>query len=352
MGRVHAALLHFVDDDSSRRPTCDARRRARPRRAAQLEWYSFDLSQAKSFGRFGAVSDAEVLPIHVRFRGMPNNRFWDFESNKTEYSNVTADISDAGRLLFLDFMLIHGVGWCIAPLDVPVGSICQVDSLTVHNVFGGATSIPRADATLGPSGARFTLLSTTDLTTGGVTSFLFAAPSCAAAMQKSAPMEDVRLFRDDAADLAWAVEEVAPDAVGQPTQDYERGVLLPPPVPGPIIRYQLQTPVPPAWFALQPQESQSSLVDFVAAPIAGGSPQPWGRIIPSLERAALPEQAVPRAGQRLQRVYCRSRWLDGSTYCGQRADVCWARADPRAGLSTTRFSQPAPDPCQKADKTD
>lgn len=305
---------------------------AEPDRAAQLEWYSFDLSQAGSSGSSAPSVTQSVLPIHVRFRGMPNDRFWDFESNKTEYGNVIADIPDAGRLLFLDFMLIHGVGWYVAPLDVPVGSICQVDSLTVHDVFGGATSIPRADATLGPAGARFTLFSTTDLTTGGVSSFLFAAPTCAAAMQKSSPVEDVRLFRDDAADLAWAVEEVAPDAVGHPTQGYERGVLLPPPVPGPIIRYQLQTPVPPAWFALLPQESEGSLVDFVVAPIAGGSPQPWGRIVPSLERAALPEQAVPRAGLRLQRVYCRSRWLDGSTYLWTARRRLLGARGPSSGL--------------------
>jgi hypothetical protein len=305
---------------------------AEPDRAAQLEWYSFDLSQAGSSGSAAPSVTQNVLPIHVRFRGMPNDRFWDFESNKTEYGNVIAEIPDAGRLLFLDFMLIHGIGWYVAPLDVPVGSICQVDSLTVHDVFGGATSIPRADATLGPAGARFTLFSSTDLTTGGVTNFLFAAPTCAAATQKSSPVEDVRLFRDDAADLAWAVEEVAPDAVGHPTPGYERGVLLPPPVPGPIIRYQLQTPVPPAWFALLPQASQGSLVDFVAAPIVGDSSQPWGRIVMSLEGAALPEQAVPRAGLRLQRVYCRSRWLDGSTYVWTARQRLLGARGPSSGL--------------------
>jgi hypothetical protein len=150
---------------------------AEPDRAAQIEWYSFDLSQAGSGGSPAPAVTKNVLPIHVRFRGMPNERFWDFESNKTEYGDVIAGMPDAGRLLFLDFMLVHGVGWYVAPLDMSVGSICQVDTLTVHDVFGGATSIPRADATLGPAGARFTLFSTTDRTTGGVASFLFAAPS-------------------------------------------------------------------------------------------------------------------------------------------------------------------------------
>jgi hypothetical protein len=135
---------------------------AEPDRAAQIEWYSFDLSQAGTGGSPAPAVKQSVLPIRVRFRGMPNERFWDFESNKTEYGDVIAGIPDAGRLLFLDFMLIHGVGWYVAPLDVSIGAICQVDSLTVYDVFGGATTIPRADATLGPAGARFTLFSTTE----------------------------------------------------------------------------------------------------------------------------------------------------------------------------------------------
>jgi hypothetical protein len=303
-----------------------------PDRAAELEWYSFDLVRAKSAQSPAPLIRRSLLPIHVRFRGMPNDRFWDFESNKTEYGNVMVDVPDAGRLLFLDFMLIHGAGWYVAPLDVAVGAFCQVDSLIVHDVFGGVTSIPRADAELGPAGARSTLFSTTDLTTGGVTDFLFVPPTCGAATQKSSPIEDVRLFRDDAADLAWAVEDLAPDAVGKTRHGYERGALPLPPAPLPIIRYELQTPVPPAWFPLLPEESQGSLVDFVAAPIAGSSLQPWGRIVPSLAGAAVPEQAVPRAGLRLQRVYCRSRWLDGSTYLWiARRRVLGARG-PSSGL--------------------
>jgi hypothetical protein len=292
-----------------------------PDRSMNLEWYAFDLATAGSTPTPTAPQTRSVLPIHVRFRGMPNDRFWDFESNKTEYGNVVVDVPDAGRLLFLDFMLIHGAGWYIVPFDISVGSLCQIDSLTVHSVFGDASAIPRADANLGPAGARWTLFSTSDRTTGGVANFLFAAPTCAAAAQQSVAIEDVRLFRDDAAGLAWAVEEVAPDAAGNPAQGYERGQAPAAPPALPILRYQLQTGVPPAWFALLPQASGGSLIDFALEPIAGGSPQPFGRIIPSLAATAVdgsasgvPEQVVPRSGLRLQRIYCRSRWIDGSTY--------------------------------------
>jgi hypothetical protein len=305
---------------------------AEPDRSADLEWYAFDLAEAQGSGAAAPLVTQSLIPTHVRFRGMPNARFWDFESNKTEYGNVVADVPDAGRLLFLDLMLIHGVGWYVTPLDVPVGALCQVDSLTVHDVFGGSTVVPRADANLGPEGSRFTLFSTTDRTSGGVAPFLFAAPSCSAAMLTSDPLEDVRLFRDDAAELAWAVEDVAPDADGVPTQGYERGQPPIPPAPLAILRYQLETQVPPAWFALLPQESAGALVDFAVAAIAPTGPQPWGRVVPALATAPLPEQAIPRAGLRLQRVYCRSRWLDGSTYLWAARRRLLGSRGPSSGL--------------------
>jgi hypothetical protein len=319
-----------------------------PDRSMNLEWYAFDLATAGNAATPTAPVTRSVLPIHVRFRGMPNDRFWDFESNKTEYGNVVVDVPDAGRLLFLDFMLIHGAGWYIVPFDLPVGSLCQIDSLAVHSVFGDATAIPRADASLGPAGARWTMFSTSDRTTGGVTSFLFAAPTCAAAALQSSPIEDVRLFRDDAAALAWAVEEVAPDAAGNPAQGYERGQAPAPPTPLPILRYQLETDVPPAWFALLPQASGGSLIDFILEPISGGSPQPWGQVVQSLVLSAaggsstgVPEQAVPRSGLRLQRIYCRSRWTDGSTYVWlSRRRVLGARG-PSSGLVYDRVLPPA-----------
>jgi hypothetical protein len=316
---------------------------AEPDRGADLEWYSFDLKQVGNPGSPAPLVTTSLLPIHVRFRGMPNDRFWDFESNKTEYGAVAADIPDVARLLFLDFMLIHGSGWFVAPLDVPIGAMCQVDSLLVHDVFGGTTPVVRADASLGPPGGRFTFFSTFDATTGGVAAFLFASPTCAPATQRSQPLEDVRLFRDDAAELAWAVEDVAPDALGNMAQGYERGAPSDESHGLPILQYQLQTPVPPAWFALLPGEPDGILIDFIPEPIAGGSPAPWGRIVPSLSSgtAGVPEHAIPRAGLRIQRVFCRSRWIDGSTHLWiARRRLLGARG-PSSGLAYDRVIPPA-----------
>ena len=65
-----------------------------------------------------------VIPGHYPLPRNAEQPFLGFsESSKTEFGNIVADVPDAGRLLFLDFMLIHGVGWFIVPPDVPVGSL-------------------------------------------------------------------------------------------------------------------------------------------------------------------------------------------------------------------------------------
>ena len=71
-------------------------------------------------------------------------------------------------LLFLDFMLIHGVGWFIVPLDVPVGSLCQIASLTM--MFStGPSRFPEPTRRIRTRGrALTTFFSLSDQTTGGV----------------------------------------------------------------------------------------------------------------------------------------------------------------------------------------
>jgi hypothetical protein len=306
---------------------------ATPDRVGDLEWYAFEVGHKSPGGAPAPLVITSVMPAHVRFRGMPNDRFWDFESNKTDYGSVHADVPDAGRLMFIDFMLVHGGGWFVAPLDVPVGGLCKLESVVVHDVFGGATAVPRADDSLGSPGQRSTLFSTTD--GDGVAGFLFVAPTCAAAGEFRL-VEDVRLFRDDASEAAWAVEELAPDALGLPLRGYDRGATasaLPAPA---TLYYQLAPAMARAWFALTPQASQGLLTDF----LVGDDQAALGRIVPALATGGVPEQAIPRDGLRVQRVVSRARWINGRTYlwCSRRK-VQGARGAP-SGLVFDRILSP------------
>ena len=76
---------------------------------------------------------------------MPNARWWAFESEATDFGAVVPDRRDLGKLVVIDFMLIHGNGWFVMPFDLPVGSVCRLDTFLVHDVFGVLTLVESAN---------------------------------------------------------------------------------------------------------------------------------------------------------------------------------------------------------------
>jgi hypothetical protein len=280
-----------------------------PDAEATLDWYAFDTVS-------GAAPNAEpsftsVVPGHVRFRGMPNPRWWDFETNKTDFGAILADTRDLAKLLFADFMLLHGDDWFVARLDVPVGSLCWIDTLAVTDVFGVTNEVSRADAL---PGTRWTLFSTSDAA-GGVSPFLVMPASAAAAMQESGAVEEVHLLRDETADMAWAIEHVVEGATGAPLLESPPPPEVPPTGVPASLAYELQSALPASWFPLLPVTATGGLA-LVAGTVEGGPRTPSGRIVQRLSRYGfqLPEREISRAGVRLERVVCRTRSADGGAH--------------------------------------
>ncbi len=88
---------------------------AHPGRDGDFDWDALDL-RPNATGSVQIPGDVvktmrtSVLPANVRFRGMPNDRWWAFESETTDFGSVTPDRRDVGKLVVVDFMLIHGNG--------------------------------------------------------------------------------------------------------------------------------------------------------------------------------------------------------------------------------------------------
>lgn len=303
-----------------------------PDREATFDWFAFDERPGKADHLLpGAVSTVRqsVVPMHVRFRGMPNHRFWDFESGEVSFGGIEADTRDLARLVVSDFLLVQGNDWFLLPLEQPVGTLCRIDALVVHDVFGGKTLVERADAGSGAAAAteRWTMFSTAR--DGGIADYLIVAPSAAASVQSGAPLEAVHLFRDQMANMAWAVEHATENAVGEPWPGHEREIgKQPAPAPpasvpagGATLRWNIQTPVPAHWVPLVPISTDPLRGEIALIPGAmvrvgsGGLPEPAsfaGRILePGVQLA---EAEVPRAGTRVTRLVRSSRWTDGSTY--------------------------------------
>jgi hypothetical protein len=324
----------------------------------EFDWSSFDLDVAG--GMMPGVSpgpvtalDQFIMPGHVRFRGMPNARWWEFETGQTDFGGIQPEKRDLAKLIFMDFMLIHGDDWYLMPLDVPLATAVEVQGLFVHDVFGVTTQINRADATTAAAGLspgqQWTLFAPS--WTGHppqVGPYLVVPPSAWPTALAGPAIEEVRLLRDPVADMVWGVETVVENGVGRPWPGREREqagqpARTPPvslPAGSPPLRYELHTPIPVNW------------IPFVPVPEPGGTSY-------VLERAALPgdstaaataagrilrttrvrEQEISTEGTLVSRAVCRSRWADGSTHL-------WIarrrRTGPGQGSSGLRFDVALP----------
>ena len=81
----------------SRRPTGLV---STPARDGAFDWFAFDLvSQTRTPPAKPPTKNPSltVIPTHVRFRGMPNAKWWDFENNITDFGGIevyTEDVFD------------------------------------------------------------------------------------------------------------------------------------------------------------------------------------------------------------------------------------------------------------------
>ena len=304
---------------------------AEPAQDAGFDWHTFDLIRTQAQpGQAAPQSTRSVIPTHVRFRGMPNARWWDFENNITDFGGVQPGKRDFAKLAAMDFMLLHGNDWFLIPFDLPVNSLSTIDLLLVRDVFGGTTLVRRAEDTDGPAG-RWTMFSTSEQGRDQPADFFLLPSTAAVAIQQGALIEDVRWIRDPMANMAWAIERQTEGGVGQPRIGNERDVaglkMLPPPTGSVPLLYQIETRVPLNWIPFLPVSVNPIKVEIalqlgaMLPPDIDPKPvRPVGRILhstnlqPPTEPYTLREEEVSRAGVQVSRVLARARWLDGSTH--------------------------------------
>jgi hypothetical protein len=309
--------------------------RADPDRDATFEWFTFDALADTVPGPLEAASQAQspaqstsLVPSFVRFRGMPNHRWWDFERGTSDFGAVTPDLRDVAKLVMMDFMLIHGNDYFLVSFEQPVGTVCLIDALVVHDVFGGATLVERADRQAVNPGRRWTCfsLSTADRD-GRPSDVFFLPPTVGSHRLPGEVLEDVRFVRDEQGNYVWAIEELVEGGDGLAWIGHERHVaevakepVAAAPVSTSPLTYQLQTFVPWHWFpmipvALDPLTGEIALERGQMVRPDGRTPAPIGRILASGDAPyRVREETVPRAGVRVIREPVRSRWILGATH--------------------------------------
>jgi hypothetical protein len=321
-----------------------------------IDWAAFTLREITQ-GQGLAATQRTMIPTHVRFKGMPNARFWDYENGTLDFGDLKPDKRDLARLALTDLMLVHANDWFMLPVDVPVGATYQLDTLVVHDVFGIDTLIQRADhESLGPG--HWTMFSTTlSSAPETVANFFLLPPTAGNALQSGRAVEEIQFARDEMANMVWAIENILQNSAGEPWPQHERDaarnpVTTSPPEQTPAIplKYGIESRVPEYWIpflpvSLDPANGVVTLELASALASDGHTPiPPRGRVLQptSIGTASpyqIPEEEVPRNGVRVQRVPVRSRWHDGSTHLWE-----LRRVQPGTGESSSvlRFDQALP----------
>jgi hypothetical protein len=281
-------------------------------RGGHLDWFSFDATIGGTQTRAPVRTHVERAPTPLKFRGMPNARYWEMEDASIDLGSIDAAPSDLARLALLEFAFVFGNDMFTLPLQLPFGYLIDVSRLTVSDTFGTTTIITPAARAPSSSAGGWSFLATTTDQNGRSESLLL--PHVAVHALRGSPIEETRLFRDEMANLAWAREVTVEGGAGRPLSRAEEEARLaleaPPPPNVSALEYRLQSSAPPSWFPLVLRPGTPRFLELRT--LAPSTEAPRGLVLPAVG-GVIHEEEVPREGIGVYREFVYARWTDGST---------------------------------------
>ncbi len=326
--------------------------------SGDLDWYAFDENAS---ARLGANNDSSpnlisraVIPAPVSYKGMPAARWWEFEDAQINFGAIETDSDDVSRLVFLDFVMNYSNDWFVIPLELPLGSLCELTSLVVTDTFGLTTTInPYAEVDGADSDWQLFRASayrqqSNQLPPEKPVSRLFVPPVLSSSLH-SKPIEEVLFLRDEMANMAWAVEKSVEGGVGQNINrleayldklrrngpEQERIAKD----PEQAANYHLTNRVPDYWVPLLPVQEEDGrsirlqrgkTIDPDSGEVVADTAK--GRILDPEQALRLYNEEVPRSGKLVKREWQYSRWHDGSTHVWIGRRVMPGKGEGASGL--------------------
>ncbi len=187
----------------------------------KLDWHSVDIDETVTqSGNNQSVFPTPVkteslsfIPTSLKFKGMPVERWWQFEDKGSDFGALKDDYSpfktaNLSKLSIVNFGINYSNDWFMLPLKMKRGRLYEIMSLKVRNVID-PIEISVNNASTGNWGMY-------NLKTNGTTFVnkkVFIPPTFSQT-QESEPIEKVIFLRDEVANLVWGVENRIPNNVG------------------------------------------------------------------------------------------------------------------------------------------
>jgi hypothetical protein len=330
--------------------------------SGHLDWHSFDNATIKVNPDENTIDSEIFMPVQVSFAAMPDKRLFSFEDSKLDLSGMEVDQADLVKLLIIDFSLISDNDWFTIPLEMEPGEIAWVNRITVKDVFGITTVINNDKSTGQYLNANplkvwdaFKIRPSDMLRERGQKKqelykkeehFLYLPP-VATFRQESRPLEEILFLRDEYANMVWGVEKTVCNEWGKPMNGYDLHLELNGPFLNPekrettVPQFRLATQVPTNWIPWLPFHIDGSNTDIelrravMMRNEADTEPvdiEPISALARN-DLLSIREEAIPRAGVRVQLTRQRVRASDGKTYIWLGRKVLAGKGEGSSGLA-------------------
>lgn len=339
-----------------------------------LDWFAFDVAAAPGadFPAPEPGQEATVvrsfIPTGIQFDGMPNTRWWAFEEGRTNFGDVRPDTTDLSKLLLIEFGLIYANDWFLAPIELPMGTVTEVEGLAVTNVFGERFWI-EPTSRQDESWSRWSMFELSSRAAEGRDPSVLLLGTTPGSLE-SKPVEAVYLIRDEVSNMVWGVETVVQLPDGSSRRGREAALELQaryqaavdaalaaaPPAAGDAptdaaVRYELMSSVAENWIPFVPMHvendpRETQLQRGAMARLLAGADDPTpDKIRPRtvLLREGLDEEVprgyyvaeeeVSRAGEYVTRQWQRARGSDGRVFTWLGAQRRPGRGEGSSGLA-------------------
>jgi hypothetical protein len=188
--------------------------------SGHIQWYDMDISAnpTETLNNLETSQNQEIIeeyiPTPIYYKGMPVERWWEFEDKNIDLASIITNKNDLSKMMIMEFGIIYSNDWFIIPQTLGIGTLNDIETLVVTDVFGKHTLIKSAGAGSNNEWQRWSMFT---LNKRGENSHqadtrLFIPPSVTTNIE-SDPIEQVYFVRDEMANLVWGLEEIIPSSL-------------------------------------------------------------------------------------------------------------------------------------------